>query len=148
VSHGDLDTSGAIGVFDNLGRGKFGTPVAVGDLNRDGSPDAVTANSAGSSVSVLLNYGDGTGYLQSKHDYGTTSTPTSVAIGDLNGDGAPELAVAESSVFLNDGAAASAHRTTTPPAPVRAQSRSAISTATARPTSSSRTRRTPRCRRS
>jgi hypothetical protein len=80
--------------------------VAVGDLNRDGSPDAVTANSAGSSVSVLLNYADGTGYLQSKHDYGTTSTPTSVAIGDLNGDGAPELAVAESdsvSVFLNDG---------------------------------------------
>jgi FG-GAP-like repeat/PASTA domain len=74
-------------------------------LNRDHLPDVVTANAAGGSVSVLLQ--DGSGVFAPKRDYGTNAEPSGVAIGDLNGDGAPDLAVTDMSdsvsVLLNDG---------------------------------------------
>lgn len=73
--------------------------VSVGDLNGDGKIDVVTANNhsdasghAGSTVSVLL--GDGAGGFGVKRDFTTGPSPISVAIGDLNGDGKPDLAVA------------------------------------------------------
>ena len=57
-------------------------------------------------MSVLLGNGDGT--FGAKTDFGTGSNPHSVAIGDLNGDGKPDLAVANSasntvSVLLGNG---------------------------------------------
>ena len=80
--------------YDNGLSGAAGS-VALGDLNGDGTPDLVTVNSGGDTVSVLLNKGDGT--FQRRLDYptgGHVSYPTSVAIGDLNGDGKPDLAAA------------------------------------------------------
>ena len=54
---------------------------------------------------MLLNNGDGT--FEAKHDYGTGGQPLSLAIGDLNGDGRADLAVAtyafSVSVLLNKG---------------------------------------------
>jgi hypothetical protein len=74
--------------------------VAIGDLNGDGTADIVTANSYSggvfqretNSVSVLLNMGDGS--FQAKRDSATARGSYSVAIGDLNGDGIPDLATA------------------------------------------------------
>jgi hypothetical protein len=72
--------------------------VAVEDLNGDGYPDLIVANSAGEfaseigSVSILLGNGDGT--FQDAKNYAAGPTPLSVAVGDLNGDGHPDLAVA------------------------------------------------------
>jgi hypothetical protein len=73
--------------------------VAIGDLNGDGKPDLAVANHgdglfSGNRVSVLLGSGSGDGTFPTRADYDTGTTPRSVAIGDLNGDGKPDLAVA------------------------------------------------------
>ena len=67
------------------------TLVAIADVNHDGKPDVVVANIAGS-VSVLLGNGDGT--------FGTPMSTTvdqnanGLALGDFNGDGNLDVAVA------------------------------------------------------
>src|SRR5262249_31152770 len=87
--------------------------IAIGDLNGDGLQDLAVANfgtdtgtGAGTAVTLLYNGGDGT-FLVANRDTGGRN-PSSVAIGDLNGDGHPDLAVTNAgsntvSVFLNDG---------------------------------------------
>lgn len=77
--------------------------VAIGDLNRDGKPDLVTANNGsfgnvGGSVSVLLRKLTRKGKLTfQRKNYLGKNGPWSVAIGDLNGDGKPDIAVADGS---------------------------------------------------
>jgi hypothetical protein len=88
--------------------------VAVADLDGDGRPDIATANTilatsgAGeSTVSVLLQDAVQPGRYVPAVSYATGPGPASVAIGDLNGDGRPDLAVADSSgisVLLQDAA--------------------------------------------
>src|SRR5947207_3285190 len=80
------------------------TSVAVGDFNRDGKLDLVVTNlvnnSGGAgSMGVLLGNGDGT--FQPVVNYGLGSNPDSVAIGDFNGDGKLDLAVANSGGYGN-----------------------------------------------
>jgi FG-GAP-like repeat/PASTA domain len=75
--------------------------VAIGDLNGDRKPDLATANfgtddNPGHTVSVLANRGDGS--FRAKRDFATGRRPLSVAIGDLNGDGKPELVTANTYV--------------------------------------------------
>ena len=64
----------------------------MGDFNRDGRPDIVTANRQGGNGSILL--GSGGGAFQGVTTYAAGSDPVSVSVGDLNGDGVPDLAVA------------------------------------------------------
>src|ERR1700691_4998947 len=67
--------------------------VAVGDFNGDGRLDVVTGNtfSTADTVSVLLGNADGT--FAPHVDYPAGGAPTSVAVGDFNGDGKLDIAV-------------------------------------------------------
>ncbi len=81
------------------------TEVIVADLNSDGALDVAVTNFTASSVSVLVNQGDGTFGAAVEHPAG--AGPASVAAADLNGDGAPDLVVADHdinkiTVLLND----------------------------------------------
>ena len=71
--------------------------VAIDDINEDGKPDLVVANEGSNTVSVLLNTtvtGATTPTFATKADFSTAMNPESVAIGDVNADGKPDLAVA------------------------------------------------------
>src|SRR5207245_3949973 len=70
--------------------------VVVGDFNGDGRLDLAVTNASSydvpGTVSVLLGNGDGT--FQSALSFAAGSDARSVAVGDFNGDGRPDLAVA------------------------------------------------------
>jgi uncharacterized repeat protein (TIGR01451 family) len=90
--------------------GSASSSIALGDLNEDGNPDAAVTNTNSNTVSVLL--GDGQGGFAAPATFSTGTSrdlaPNSVAIGDLNQDGKPDLAVGNQnafsvSVLLGDG---------------------------------------------
>lgn len=72
--------------------------VAVGDFNGDGIPDlavAIDIDQIGvpGSVAILLGNGDGTFTLKAE-SFVTGDSPSSIVVGDFNGDGILDLAVA------------------------------------------------------
>jgi hypothetical protein len=83
---------GGFGAATSYSVGRYPESVAIGDLNGDDKPDLAVGNAGSSqkSVSVLLGNGDGSFGVATS--LALNSGPTSVAIGDLNGDGIPDLA--------------------------------------------------------
>jgi hypothetical protein len=82
--------------------------VAVGDLNLDGKPDLVTANMNSNNITLLLGNGMGGFAPHSDSPIAVGTSPAYVAIGDLDGDLLPDLAVANLqsnnlTVLLNSG---------------------------------------------
>jgi hypothetical protein len=70
--------------------------IAVGDFNGDGILDLAMVNFAGNNVTILLGKGDGTFTAASNSPVAVGSFPTSIAMGDFNADGIPDLVVANS----------------------------------------------------
>uniref|UniRef100_UPI00036793D2 FG-GAP-like repeat-containing protein n=2 Tax=Aureimonas ureilytica TaxID=401562 RepID=UPI00036793D2 len=127
-SDGKLDiivanrSSASVSVLFGNGNGTFAqkqdystgagpSSVAVSDLNGDGKLDIVTANASSPDLnfyaSVLLGNGDGT--FQQATSLKADFSPTSVALGDLNGDGKLDIVIANTgsdnaSVLLSNGA--------------------------------------------
>lgn len=83
--------------------------AASGDFNGDGKVDVVTANgiTTGShGVSILVSNGDGS--FQVPRNFATGTDPTAIAVGDFNGDGKLDVAVANRasnsiSILLGNG---------------------------------------------
>ena len=86
-----------------VGAGGIGpSQLAVADMNRDGKLDIIVSlcAPAGSScgdgngvVSVLLGNGDGTFRPALTHNSGSSSTQGGLAVGDVNGDGKPDVLI-------------------------------------------------------
>lgn len=99
--------------------GDIGATIELADINHDGNLDIISsgvdledaddsgiADVAGNLVSVLL--GDGTGHFGQERVYRGEPSMVSLAVGDLNDDGFPDILTANQgsnsvSVFINDG---------------------------------------------
>jgi hypothetical protein len=99
---------------------EFPYAVAIGDVNGDGHPDLVSAGSAGYVGWVRVQAGVGNGTFAVSVDYPARDVASSVALGDIDGDGDLDIAVAANvqvggadnrvSLFLNNGSGTFAPR--------------------------------------
>ena len=110
LGNGDGLFGDSHGVAGLLARGEMG--IATGDLNGDGKPDLVAAQGYEGVISVMLGNGDGTFSGPTSYPGVSTSPyfggPRSVALGDANGDGHPDIVVttpdaATASLLINNG---------------------------------------------
>lgn len=82
--------------------------LRTADVNKDGRPDIVTTNLEGNNTTVLLGQGNGKFLESGGSPFSCGDAPFGVAIGDINGDGNPDLAIANSPTITaeskgNDG---------------------------------------------
>ena len=105
---GDYVSSGGVTILLGNGDGTFTAAgpnldlsadfalIATGDFNGDGIPDLVTPNyfEFGGSPTIFLGKGDGT-FTFKKTSLTLDYFPTSVVVGDFNGDGVLDLALSD-----------------------------------------------------
>jgi len=81
--------------------------LVTADFNGDSKPDLAVTNQSGANESIAVFLGNGDGTFQNPATYSAGDQPRIIAAGDLNDDGAPDLAVAcsggELNVFWNTG---------------------------------------------
>lgn len=76
--------------------------VRVADLNDDGKADVMTTNLEGDNVTVLLGDGRGGFSPSAGSPFHCGDSPFNFAIGDVNGDGKPDLAIVNSPSSTSD----------------------------------------------
>jgi sugar lactone lactonase YvrE len=104
--------------------GSFPYAISAADFNGDGNIDLAVANSAYTSgapgtVTILLGSGNGTFTPATGSPVSVGRTPQSVSVGDFNGDGIPDLAVANNgddtvTILLGSGSGAFTPAPTSP----------------------------------
>lgn len=107
LGNGDGSFTQAPGSPTSVGTGPYA--LATGDFNRDGKLDFAVINQASNNVAILLGNGDGTFMPAAGSTPDVGAVPTSLAVGDFNGDGKLDLAVVNNgssnvTILLGDGA--------------------------------------------
>ncbi|MFI5252106.1 MAG: FG-GAP-like repeat-containing protein [Bacteroidota bacterium] len=94
-------TSGSFALKFDLPTDPNPTGVAIADLDGDGKLDIIVVTSGSNEVSVYHNISSpgslNSGSFASFIDFSTGSLPNSVAIGDIDGDGKPDIVVTNGS---------------------------------------------------
>jgi hypothetical protein len=88
------DGTGSLGTAITTNTSITPTVVLAADLNKDGKLDAVVLSDSlvgGTQLAVLFGKGDGT--FGNEQDYTLPNGAVSLAVGDFNGDGQPDVAV-------------------------------------------------------
>lgn len=75
-----------------------------GDFDKDGHADIITTNLAGNDATVVLGTSDGTFHNAPGSPFPCGNAPFGVAVGDLNADGYPDLAIADSPTITAEDA--------------------------------------------
>ncbi|MGI4871848.1 MAG: FG-GAP-like repeat-containing protein [Janthinobacterium lividum] len=88
LGNGNGGFAAAVTYSTGAGSQPFG--LAVADVNADGKPDIISANTYSQSVGVLLGNGNGTFAAVTAIPTGT-SAPNKVAVADVNADGKPDI---------------------------------------------------------
>lgn len=89
------------GVFIAVGKHPY-QRLRVADVNRDGKPDVITTNLEGDDVTILLGDGRGGFTRSAGSPFPCGDSPFNFAVGDVNGDGAPDLAIVNSPSSTSD----------------------------------------------
>jgi hypothetical protein len=107
----NLGSPGTIffGAASNIVTNGYSRNVTTGDLDGDGKQDLIFGSSNTWSLAIFMNNSTaGTISFAPKKDLSATGNPNDIAVGDLDGDGKPELVVSSNvdntfSVFRNTG---------------------------------------------
>jgi len=98
-----LQSQSSPGVFGrsiDFGVGSDPQKVIIGDLNGDTFMDLVTANNTAASISILFQNSVSPGTFLTAQNLAVGAHPTGLAVGDLNGDGHLDIAVADSGLSI------------------------------------------------
>ncbi len=110
LNNGPADNAADAGTFQSstpLVTGNAPGQVALADLDGDGNPDLIVADTADSNVDVILGNSNGT-FQSQQHTFATGASPYAMAVADLNSDGKLDVVTGNAtsntiSVLLGNG---------------------------------------------